>query len=124
MARKKTTKKKKKKVAVPQTGTTGTTTSLSFGCLAGVCVASDPYPLHLGPAGSHVYMCALNSGVDIKFTGNSPFVSGSKNFSIPMGTCTPIETVAPAYSGTKFKFTLKCATGCPTPAGAPEMIVP
>jgi hypothetical protein len=126
MAQQKKKKKKttKKNAPVPQTGTTGTTTTLSFGCLAGVCVATNPFPLHLGPAGSYVYMCALNSGVDIKFTGNSPFVSGNRNFSIPAGNCTQVETVAPANPGTRFKFTLRCATGCPTPAGAPEMIVP
>jgi hypothetical protein len=124
MAGKKKKNKKKKNKKMPAVPQTATTTTLSFGCLAGVCVASDPYPLHLGPVGSYVYMCALNSGVDIKLTGNSPFVSGNKNFSIPAGTCTQVETVAQANSGTKFKFTLKCATGCPTPAGAPEMIVP
>jgi hypothetical protein len=124
MAGKKKKNKKKKNKKMPAAPQTGTTTTLSFGCLAGVCVATDPYPLHLGPAGSHVYMCALNSDVDIKFTGNSPFVSGNKNFSIPAGTCTQVEIVAQANSGTKFKFTLRCAAGCPTPAGAPEMIVP
>ena len=112
---------KEQKPAVLQAGTT---TVLSFGCLSGVCVATDPYPLHAGPAGSQLYMCALNSGVDIKFTGNSPFVSGKKIFSIPMGTCTPAETIATANPGTKFKFTLSCTAGCPTPSAAPEMIVP
>jgi hypothetical protein len=113
--------KKEQQAAVPQAGTT---TVLSFGCLGGVCVATDSYPLHSGPPGSQLYMCALNSGVDIKFTGNSPFVSGKKIFSISMGTCTPPEIVAASNPGTKFKFTLGCTAGCPTPAAAPEMIVP
>jgi hypothetical protein len=69
-------------------------------------------------------MCALNSGVEIKFTGKSPFKSGSKKFSIPQGSCSQAETVAQANSGTKFKFTLTCTAACPTPSSAPEMIVP
>lgn len=112
---------KEQQTAAPQTVTT---TVLSFGCLSGVCVATEPYPLHAGPPGSELYMCALNSGVDIKFTGNSPFVSGKKHFSIALGTCTAAETLAPANPGTKFSFTLSCTAGCPTPSGAPEMIVP
>ena len=110
----------KKKTTAPDTGTT----TLAFGCLGGVCVPSNPpYPLHLGPPGNQVYMCALNTDVDIKFT-NSPFVSGNKHFSIAKGTCAGPETVATVDPDKKFKFTLKCLAGCPTPAGGPEMIVP
>ena len=123
-AKRKAAVKKPKPAAQPTVSTTVSTTSLSFGCIDGVCVATDPYPLHVGGAGSQVYMCALNTDIEIKFKGNSPFVSGSKNFSIAKGTCSLPEIVATATPGTKFKFTLKCLAGCPTPALPPEMIVP
>ncbi len=104
--------------------TTPGTTVLSFGCLGGVCVATEQYPLHLGMPGDHVYMVALNTDITIKFTAKSPFVSGSKKFTILKGQSSAVETVANFTNGTKFRFTLSCASGCPTPTAGPEMIIP
>jgi len=103
----------------------GAPTVLSFGCFNNVCVAAQDYPLHLGPEGTQVYLCALNTQLDIVFTGNSPFVSKTKEFSIPYGSCIGPEIVAHTGANTHFKFDLKCWAGCPvTDRTGPEMIVP
>src|SRR5689334_21547488 len=106
----------------PENGTrTEVHMMVSFECSAtNACVATDPYPISIGPAGSLVPMCAVNTDVEVKFTGKSPFKSKKKHFWIAAGTCTPLEEVAPAANGTKFGFSLVCSNDgdptCPTPA--------
>jgi hypothetical protein len=104
---------------------------IEFGCYSDTCMASNPSPIHLGPAGSQVTMCAVNASVTVKFTGDSPFVSKKKFFTIPKGTCTNLEEVAKESVGKEFGFRPTCLDengdeACPTPKihFPPEMIVP
>ena len=103
---------------------TTATTVVSFGCLDGVCVPPDQYPLHLGSPGAKV-RCVPSTRTSRSSSRESRHsILERRIHTITQGTCTAAETVAPAVNGTKFKFTLKCLAGCPTPAAPPEMIVP
>ena len=102
--------------------------TIVLGCFNNELKATEEYPLSLGEPGTEVFICALNIGVAIKFTGNdTPFVGVVPNQSYPIPQGTFLKwTVKDQPRGTRFNFkpTALPPSTCGGSNAGPEMIVP
>ena len=120
---KKKTAAKKKKAAIAVLGQSELNIrTVKYQCDGGNCSAI-PRSRHLN-RGDLVILFATNTGVTIRFTNGSPFLSGTAQIQLAQGAF-DLQIVDPTIqSGTTFDYDLTCTKPlCANLENPPEMIV-